>query len=49
MNCLNLIDFIGNTLLLLNQGLPSVGANAGAGNLDFLRNSPQVHITYASF
>lgn len=24
------------------QGLPSVGSNAGASNLDFLRNSPQV-------
>ncbi|KAL6143743.1 PREDICTED: ubiquitin receptor RAD23d-like [Fragaria vesca subsp. vesca] len=30
-----------NPLDLFPQGLPSVGANAGAGNLDFLRNSPQ--------
>ncbi|XP_050384436.1 ubiquitin receptor RAD23d [Argentina anserina] len=30
-----------NPLDLFPQGVPSVGANAGAGNLDFLRNSPQ--------
>lgn len=30
-----------NPLDLFPQGLPSVGPNAGAGNLDFLRNSPQ--------
>lgn len=27
-----------------NQGIPNVGSNASAGNLDFLRNSQQVHI-----
>ncbi|KAM1954516.1 hypothetical protein EV1_023676 [Malus domestica] len=31
-----------NPLDLFPQGLPNMGANAGAGNLDFLRNSPQV-------
>ncbi|BBH00110.1 Rad23 UV excision repair protein family [Prunus dulcis] len=30
-----------NPLDLFPQGLPNMGANAGAGNLDFLRNSPQ--------
>jgi len=30
-----------NPLDLFPQGLPSMGSNAGAGNLDFLRNSPQ--------
>ncbi|XP_004233495.2 ubiquitin receptor RAD23d isoform X1 [Solanum lycopersicum] len=30
-----------NPLDLFPQGLPNVGANAGAGNLDFLSNSPQ--------
>ncbi|KAJ6796470.1 ubiquitin receptor RAD23d-like [Iris pallida] len=30
-----------NPLDLFPQGLPNVGSNAGAGNLDFLRNSPQ--------
>ncbi|XP_062103130.1 ubiquitin receptor RAD23c-like [Humulus lupulus] len=30
-----------NPLDLFSQGLPNVGANAGAGNLDFLRNSQQ--------
>ncbi|KAJ6813195.1 ubiquitin receptor RAD23d-like [Iris pallida] len=30
-----------NPLDLFPQGLPSVGSNAGAGTLDFLRNSPQ--------
>ncbi|KAG0476419.1 hypothetical protein HPP92_013260 [Vanilla planifolia] len=30
-----------NPLDLFPQGLPSVGSNAGAGSLDFLRNSPQ--------
>ncbi|KAI0495122.1 hypothetical protein KFK09_025269 [Dendrobium nobile] len=30
-----------NPLNLFPQGLPSVGSNAGAGSLDFLRNSPQ--------
>ncbi|XP_062106296.1 ubiquitin receptor RAD23d-like [Humulus lupulus] len=30
-----------NPLDLFPQGLPNVGANAGAGNLDFLRNSQQ--------
>ncbi|RXH68193.1 hypothetical protein DVH24_028340 [Malus domestica] len=33
-----------NPLDLFPQGLPNMGANAGAGNLDFLRNSPQVCI-----
>lgn len=28
---------------ICNQGLPSVGSNASAGTLDFLRNSQQVH------
>ncbi|KAK6128476.1 hypothetical protein DH2020_037790 [Rehmannia glutinosa] len=31
-----------NPLDLFPQGLPSMGSNASAGNLDFLRNSPQV-------
>ncbi|XP_009607597.1 ubiquitin receptor RAD23d-like isoform X1 [Nicotiana tomentosiformis] len=30
-----------NPLDLFPQGLPNVGSNAGAGNLDFLSNSPQ--------
>ncbi|XP_077230641.1 ubiquitin receptor RAD23d-like isoform X2 [Tasmannia lanceolata] len=30
-----------NPLDLFPQGLPNVGSNAGAGTLDFLRNSPQ--------
>ncbi|XP_008775144.1 ubiquitin receptor RAD23d-like [Phoenix dactylifera] len=30
-----------NPLDLFPQGLPSMGSNAGAGSLDFLRNSPQ--------
>ncbi|KAL3637813.1 Ubiquitin receptor RAD23d [Castilleja foliolosa] len=30
-----------NPLDLFPQGLPNMGANAGAGNLEFLRNSPQ--------
>lgn len=30
-----------NPLDLFPQGLTNVGSNAGAGNLDFLRNSPQ--------
>ncbi|XP_075105992.1 ubiquitin receptor RAD23d [Nicotiana tabacum] len=30
-----------NPLDLFPQGLPNVGSNAGSGNLDFLRNSPQ--------
>ncbi|KAL5994600.1 Ubiquitin receptor RAD23d [Asimina triloba] len=30
-----------NPLDLFPQGLPNMGSNAGAGNLDFLRNSPQ--------
>ncbi|XP_077236171.1 ubiquitin receptor RAD23d-like isoform X2 [Tasmannia lanceolata] len=30
-----------NPLDLFPQGLPAVGSNAGAGTLDFLRNSPQ--------
>ncbi|KAK8952094.1 putative DNA repair protein RAD23-3 [Platanthera zijinensis] len=30
-----------NPLDLFPQGLPSMGANTGAGNLDFLRSSPQ--------
>ncbi|KAL6587902.1 hypothetical protein OROMI_000880 [Orobanche minor] len=30
-----------NPLDLFPQGLPNLGANAGAGNLDFLRNNPQ--------
>ncbi|ONK65309.1 uncharacterized protein A4U43_C07F35800 [Asparagus officinalis] len=30
-----------NPLDLFPQGLPSMGSNAGAGNLDFLRNNPQ--------
>ncbi|CAN6571768.1 unnamed protein product [Malus baccata var. baccata] len=33
-----------NPLDLFPQGLPNMGANPGAGNLDFLRNSPQVCI-----
>ncbi|CAN6708309.1 unnamed protein product [Malus baccata var. baccata] len=33
-----------NPLDLFPQGLPNMGANAGAGNLDFLRNSPHVCI-----
>ncbi|KAL6507543.1 Ubiquitin receptor RAD23d [Orobanche gracilis] len=30
-----------NPLDLFPQGLPNLGTNAGAGNLDFLRNNPQ--------
>lgn len=30
-----------NPLDLFPQGIPSIGSNPGAGNLDFLRNSPQ--------
>ena len=30
------------TIVFLIQGLPAVGSNAGAGTLDFLRNSQQV-------
>lgn len=34
-----------NPSSLLSQGLPNLGGgNAGAGSLDFLRNSPQVQI-----
>ncbi|KAL0917354.1 hypothetical protein M5K25_012408 [Dendrobium thyrsiflorum] len=34
-----------NPLDLFPQGLPSMGTNPGAGNLDFLRNSPQVVVS----
>ncbi|XP_077236163.1 ubiquitin receptor RAD23d-like isoform X2 [Tasmannia lanceolata] len=34
---------------LFPQSLPTVGSNAGAGTLDFLRNSPQESVMYFGY